>query len=153
MLCMHCKKNQATKTKEEVVDGKKTSGFYCAECYRALFLAMEEPVKLSPAKCPYCGKTKESVLKSGLVGCANCYTTFAKELLPVIVKAQGERAHKGKTPYSTDRKARLQTRYNELQVLIRCRTEEEDVKKVEEYSKESMRIKRLQEGGKNGSNS
>ncbi|MBQ8427876.1 MAG: hypothetical protein IJX18_01325 [Clostridia bacterium] len=150
---MHCKKNQATKTKEEMMDGKKTSGFYCAECYRTLFLSTEESAKLSPVKCPYCGKSKESVLKSALVGCANCYTTFAKELMPLIVKNQGERAHGGKTPYAMDRKARLQIRYDELQVLIRRRTEEEDVKKVEEYSKESMRIRRLQEGGKHGGNS
>ena len=147
MLCMHCHKNQATKSKEEVVDGKKTSSFYCADCYRALFLVADD-VKTSPTKCPYCGKSKDSVLRSGLVGCANCYTSFAKDLIPIIVKTQGERTHDGKTPLATDRKARLQIRLDELQVLIRQRTVEEDIQKIAEYTKESMRIKALKDGGK-----
>ena len=145
MLCVHCQKRQATKTKEEELDGKKVSRCYCAECYNALFLGVDESAQPSPAKCPYCGKSKESVLRSGLVGCANGYKAFEKELIPVVVKAQGERVHTGKQPYATDRKARLQIRYNELQVLIRQRTEEEDVEKVAEYSRESKRIKTLKD--------
>lgn len=145
MLCVHCQKRQATKTKEEVVEGKKISRYYCAECYHALFLGVEENAQASPSKCPYCGKSKDSVLSSGLVGCANCYKAFEKELLPIVVKTQGDRAHTGKQPHALDRNARLQARYNELQTLIRQRTEEENVEKVAEYSIESKRIKALKD--------
>lgn len=143
MLCMRCKKNQATKTKEWVEDGKKTSGFYCAECFHALFLSAEEHTQPTPSHCKYCGKSKESVLRSGLVGCGNCYKSFSKELMPLIVKTQGEKTHEGKTPLAIEMQDRCKIRYQELQVLIRQRTEEEDVEKLKEYSQESSRIRTL----------
>ena len=146
MLCMCCNKNQATKTKEFEKNGVQTSGFYCSDCFHALFLSVDEHTQPSPAKCPYCGKSKDSVLRSGLVGCANCYKSFAKDLMPIIVKTQGEEAHDGKTPIATDMKDRLKIRFEELQVLIRQRTEEEDIEKVKEYSQESQRINKLRGG-------
>ena len=145
MLCCHCNKNQATKAKERLVDGKRTSSYYCAECFRTLFLTVEEDTPASPAKCPYCGKAKAAVLRSGLVGCANCYTVFHKELVPIIVKTQGEESHAGEAPYAS-REERLQTRYNELQVLIRQRRVEKDFDRAKEYTKEISRITALKEG-------
>ena len=146
MLCMRCHKNQATKTKECEENGKKTSSFYCADCFHTLFLCAEEQTQPSPIKCPYCGKSKDSVLRSGLVGCANCYKSFAKELMPMIVKTQGEETHDGKTPVATEMRDRYKIRFEELQVLIRQRTEEQDVEKVKEYSQESRRISALRGG-------
>ena len=144
MLCNHCKKSQATKTREEKIDGEKKIGYYCADCYRALFLSADE-AKPSPAKCSYCGKSKDSVLRSGLVGCAYCYQEFARELVPVIIQSQGDRAHVGEAPALT-KLERLQKRYEELQVLLRESMEAEDIEKVERYSKESLRIKNLLTG-------
>lgn len=143
MLCMHCGHNQATKSKEVVEGGKKVSKFYCAECFRTLFQPEEEKVQ----KCPYCGKSKDAVLKSGLVGCANCYTTFSKQLLPIVQKTQDSVLHTGETPKEADREVRLKIRLRELQVLMDKRMEEENVEKVKEYSKESRRISALM-GGK-----
>ena len=114
--------------------------------YPLLFLCAEEQTQPSPIKCPYCGKSKDSVLRSGLVGCANCYKSFAKELMPMIVKTQGEETHDGKTPVATEMRDRYKIRFEELQVLIRQRTEEQDVEKVKEYSQESRRISALRGG-------
>ena len=144
MLCNHCHKRQATKTREEIVDGEKTCGYYCAECYHVLFLVADD-VKVSPAKCPYCGKSKDSVLLSGLVGCVGCYQSFAKELLPIIIKTQGDRAHIGDAPTAT-REERLQKRYEELQVLIRESKAAHDEEKAKAYYQESLRIKALKGG-------
>ena len=119
------------------------SKFYCAECFRALF----PPEEKSPQKCPYCGKGKDAILKSGLVGCANCYTTFAKQLLPLIEKTQGGRVHTGEMPNEANREVRLRIRLHELQVLMDKRMEEEDVEKVKEYSNEVRRLSALK-GGK-----
>ncbi len=146
MLCNHCNKRQATKTREERTDGEKKVGYYCADCYHALFLSADD-AKPSPSECPYCGKSKESVLRSGLVGCAYCYQVFAKELVPVIIQAQGGRAHVGESPALT-KMERLQKRYEELQVLLRESTAAEDIEKVKQYSKESLRIKTLMAGRK-----
>lgn len=146
MLCMRCKKNQATKTKERTVDGKKKTEYYCADCYRAAFLLPEEFSNgKSVRKCPYCGRDKEKVLKSGLVGCANCYASFADDVLPIAIKMQGDGVHAGKAPYAVKRADRLEIRYRELQVLIRKHTEEQNLEKVKEYSQESRRIRAMKE--------
>ena len=92
-------------------------------------------------------KSKDAVLKSGLVGCANCYTTFSKQLLPIVQKTQDSVLHTGETPKEADREVRLKIRLRELQVLMDKRMEEENVEKVKEYSKESRRISALM-GGK-----
>ena len=148
MLCSHCKKKQAIRTKEIVTDTKEVvRAWFCAECYHALFLLPEDYAQPSLEKCPYCGKSKVSVLRSGLVGCANCYNAFAKDLFPFILKTQGDEAHNGKQPPALTKEDRLQIRYNELQVLIRQGLEEENVEKVKAYSQESARIKSLK-GGK-----
>ena len=145
MLCNHCNKRQATKTREEIVDGEKTSGYYCADCYHALFLVADE-IKVSPQKCTYCGKSKESVLRSGLVGCAGCYQSFAKDLLPLIIKTQGDRAHIGEAPAATMDERRAK-RYEELQVLILESEAAQDKEKAKEYYREMLRIKAWK-GGK-----
>ena len=37
---------------------------------------------IQTAACPYCGMTMSEYLQTGLVGCAQCYSVFAKELAP-----------------------------------------------------------------------
>ena len=86
MLCGYCRKNQATKTYEQIKKGKKTVEYYCLDCYHRLFVTTDE-TDLATV-CPYCGTTAEEVKKRNLVGCAYCYTTLKGTLFPVIAKMQ-----------------------------------------------------------------
>lgn len=97
MLCGICKKNQATKTYEQIKNGKKTVDYYCLECYHRFFITADGEA-IGAAVCPYCKTTAEEVKKRNLVGCAYCYKAFQKLLYPVVAKLQGGEAHKGKKP-------------------------------------------------------
>jgi protein arginine kinase activator len=49
--------------------------------------------------CPGCGHTLEEIIKTGKLGCGNCYEFYKKELIPLIQKCQaGAIKHQGKTP-------------------------------------------------------
>lgn len=99
MACGHCGKNQAVKTYEEIKNGKKQVEYYCLDCYHRLFLYADElEGDLALSSCPYCGTSMAEVKKSKLVGCANCYKMMSANILPMIKKMQGEKAHDGKTP-------------------------------------------------------
>lgn len=99
MLCCHCNNNQATKTYEQIKNGKSVTEYYCLECYHRLFLVADEAEgEMSLSACPYCGTTVEEAQSTKLVGCAYCYRTLQQALTPTIVKMQGVEIHKGKRP-------------------------------------------------------
>ncbi len=98
MLCAKCGKNQAQKYVCRTQEGEKTA-FLCPDCYRRLYGGK------SPAggvqECPSCGMTLAEFRKTGLVGCADCYTAFREELLPTVKGVQGKLRHTGKDPVRT----------------------------------------------------
>ena len=99
MRCCHCKQKEATKSYEQLKKGKSVVEYYCMDCYHQLFL--EENAKTDGetlSVCPYCGMSLQEVSASKLVGCAHCYATMRKGVNPLVIKMQGDRAHKGKTP-------------------------------------------------------
>lgn len=99
MQCFNCKENEATKTYEQVKNGKKSVSYYCLDCYHRLFLYVEEAEgEESLSACPYCGITLSEFKAKKLVGCAYCYRTMTADIMPMIIKMQGAEAHKGKNP-------------------------------------------------------
>ncbi len=92
MYCMQCGR-PASKYKI-VVDGEEREAVLCPACYAALTAGEKPKVR----RCPSCGMTFEEYLRTGLVGCARCYRTFRRELMPAILKLQGSCTHTGKTP-------------------------------------------------------
>ena len=138
MRCCHCKQKEATKSYEQLKKGKSVVEYYCMDCYHQLFL--EENAKTDGetlSVCPYCGMSLQEVTASKLVGCAHCYATMRKGINPLVIKMQGDRAHKGKTPpleygetqYGGEvydeilrkkvvEKARFERQCNELEIII-----------------------------------
>ena len=104
MLCCHCKKNQATKTYDRITDGKKQTEYYCLDCYHRLFISIEADAAEGKggdrqiAMCPYCGTSEEDFRARGLVGCAQCYQSLSKAVIPVVIRLQGTETHCGKKP-------------------------------------------------------
>ena len=92
MLCSQCGKNQAQPYVRRTQEGEKTV-FLCPECYRRLFGA-----KSAPRACPSCGATLEEFRKTGLLGCAECYSAFREALIPTVQVIQGRLRHTGKDP-------------------------------------------------------
>ncbi len=60
-----------------------------------------EPSQEKIQRCEKCGASFEEIAKTGRLGCAECYKTFRRQLLPVIQRIHGTARHKGKTPTSS----------------------------------------------------
>ncbi len=65
--------------------------------------AVAPPGAGAPAalRCARCGITYAEFARTGLLGCPDCYDAFAKELDPVVRRAQGRTRHEGKVPSRT----------------------------------------------------
>ncbi len=105
MRCFYCHKNEATKSYERKINGKREHEYYCQECYAQMFLDEEGAEgEVSLSACPYCGTTLAEFKASSLVGCPYCYRTLLGKIVPTIVRMQGDNCgHRGKKqPLSVD---------------------------------------------------
>ena len=143
MLCVKCKKNQATKTYELIKNGTKETVYYCLECYHNDFVCVETETTYSV--CPYCGTSVAQFKKSSLVGCAQCYQTLAHAVFPVVTKMQGGEKHRGKSAYDTafERKKR---RFQELNIMAKKYYLENDDKSAAVYEEKIDELREQKEG-------
>lgn len=58
----------------------------------------EEAKADSGMLCPNCGMSYADFEHTGKIGCSVCYTTFRKQLLPLLKQVNGSSAHAGKIP-------------------------------------------------------
>lgn len=91
MVCTQC--GRPASRYHIAAGGKEYDAVLCPECYAALTAARAEA-----RRCPSCGMAFEDYRRTGLVGCAECYRFFRRELTPVVKGIQGGTAHTGKTP-------------------------------------------------------
>ena len=91
MVCTQC--GRPASRYHIAAGGKEYDAVLCPECYAALTAARAEA-----RRCPSCGMALEDYRRTGLVGCAECYRFFRRELTPAVKSIQGGTAHTGKTP-------------------------------------------------------
>ncbi len=91
MVCTQC--GRPASKYHIAAGGKEYDAVLCPECYAALTAARAEA-----RRCPSCGMALEDYRRTGLVGCAECYRFFRRELTPAVKGIQGGTAHTGKTP-------------------------------------------------------
>jgi protein arginine kinase activator len=48
--------------------------------------------------CPVCGYDVENLVRTGKLGCVQCYSSFAGEVLNLVRRAIGRESHRGKYP-------------------------------------------------------
>ena len=140
MLCQNCHKNLASVRYAEVVGGKVTNLHLCPECLAAHQKAAGAGFQLSgpvtaarpdsslwgdrgglrvPRRCKSCGARLVRVLDAAQVGCAECYSAFAKTLAPILLEVHGSARHAGKVPRVDDRKTALRADLQTKRVLLR----------------------------------
>ena len=83
----------------------------------------------SHKKCPVCDATYPEILKSGRVGCATCYATFADELSPLIASVHGNGEHVGNVP------SRQRARIERGKQLERLKKDLQEAIQKEEYER------------------
>ncbi len=116
MLCQRCKKNPASTYVRTVADGKLTEYALCAECAQQLgcgnpFAGLwygfgeisheffkNKNGAADTLRCKCCGMSFNDIVRSGRVGCAECYHIFQQKLTPVIRQLHGSAVHSGKAP-------------------------------------------------------
>ncbi len=122
MLCQNCKKNEATTHIKRVINGEATQSHLCSACAQSLgynnffddfsfnlpslLSSFFEDSLLAPAeakteRCEMCGCSFDDIIRSGNVGCANCYEKFYSKLLPSIQRIHGKVKHAGAIPENT----------------------------------------------------
>lgn len=128
-ICDHCHKNDAVTSYETKKGGKTEKKYYCLPCHEQLFLhARETNASENLSACPYCDTSVEQFCATKLVGCSYCYQTLYSEILPVIVKMQGDNCgHRGKRPPLSvdDEKLFLKKKFADDLEQEKCRVEME----------------------------
>lgn len=137
MLCEKCKKAEATSHFKRTINGVKEEHHLCNKCakengYDSFFndfsfdfgdvlssmLGMpymkNQSFLSDEKKCEMCNTTLSYIMKTGNVGCANCYKTFSDSLLPSIQRIHGKTNHIGRIPKSAGSKIRIRYEIDEL---------------------------------------
>src|SRR5215210_5865309 len=132
MFCDACKSKEASVFLTQIVDGKmqkvnlcdacsKTkgvddpTGFALADLLLGLGAAQEIEKGGGTQKCPVCGFSQADFKKTGRLGCAHCYDTFAEGLTSLLKAMHKGTAHTGKVPARLQRIIELETEMKSLQ--------------------------------------
>lgn len=165
MICESCGKNPATTHIKTIINGELTEYSLCAECAQNLgygnlmtdlgrnfsslfggFFRDDDGEEDGALRCGCCGSTFESIARSGKVGCAQCYQTFASRLQPLIQQIHGNTRHRGKVPGGD---LPLPRQQSQLAVMRRELRDAIDTENFEHAAQLRDRI-RLLEGGASG---
>ena len=139
MICDVCKNNQATVFLTQIVEGKMQkvnlceacskdkgvtdpTGFALADLLLGLGAAQEMERGGNTQKCPACGFGQSDFKKTGRLGCATCYATFAEGLAPLLKGMHKGEAHVGKVPsrlaMTMERESRLKDLHRDLRLAV-----------------------------------
>ncbi len=139
MHCDVCKTNQATVFLTQIVDGKMQkvnlceacskekgvtdpTGFALADLLLGLGAAQEMERGGAVQKCPACGFSQADFKKTGRLGCATCYTTFAEGLGTLLKGMHKGTDHVGKVPArlakSLERETQLKNLHRDLKKAV-----------------------------------
>jgi protein arginine kinase activator len=167
MLCQNCGKNEATTHIKQIINGDMAESHLCSECashlgYSDVFsgfglnlsglfggLLGDMMPSISAGKsprCPKCGTSFEEIVRSGKVGCADCYRTFYDKLLPSIQRIHGKIKHSGKVTNSAPVESKEETTEEKIEKLKIAMNEAVAKQEFETAAKIRDEIKAL-EGG------
>ena len=157
MFCENCHQNSATVHLTQIVNGKVEKHHFCEACAAEKGVNVHgQPMDLggmletlkeqlsqlketsnpgrvsSRSACSGCGTARAAILKTGRMGCDQCYVDFASEMLPVIVSLHRSDQHLGKVPHNASVRLR-----NSVE-LARLRRELDQAVATENYEKAAV---------------
>ncbi|MBQ1545600.1 MAG: UvrB/UvrC motif-containing protein [Clostridia bacterium] len=144
MLCQNCGRNEATTHIKRIVNGEATELHLCTGCaahlgYADMFSGFGFNISSilgsffpetslpaageEPLRCSTCGFTFDDIVRTGMMGCADCYDTFYDKLKPSLTRIHGRASHIGKVSTSadslTERRDRIRDLTAQLQEAVR----------------------------------
>src|ERR1051325_365 len=144
MLCCICKEKPATVHLTDIKGDKMQKVDLCEECAKnkgvndstfaladmLLGLGASQEIEQAAGgaeiKCPQCGFTQADFKKSGRLGCAECYKTFAEPLEQLLKSMHKGTRHRGKVPAALRESQDLAERLKQLQKKLEKAVSEED---------------------------
>ena len=144
MLCCICKEKPATVHLTDIKGDKVQKVDLCEECAKnkgvndstfaladmLLGLGASQEIEQAAGgveiKCPQCGFTQADFKKSGRLGCAECYKTFADGLEGLLKSMHKGTRHAGKVPEGLRQTRDLSDRLNALQQRLAKAIQEEN---------------------------
>lgn len=140
MLCENCGKNIATTHIKRSVNGVNTEKHLCSACAQKLGFSAgfsggfadilasmfgdTLPEQTENEKiCPCCKSSFSDIVKTGKMGCPECYNTFLDRMLPYLKRIHGNVRHIGRIPNMSplavaDNETRILSLRRELNRLI-----------------------------------
>lgn len=170
MLCSKCGKKEATTHYKQTVNGKTIEVNVCSACAEEMGLSqmlhglggfqfnigdifsglLGSLSSLLPTQeetvCPECHSDLNTIIKSGRIGCARCYTTFRNELIPTIEQLHGKVYHQGKLPRSAGEAARKKAHLSNLKKKLEEAIRTQEFENAAKYRDE---INELEKGAEN----
>ena len=171
MLCSKCGQREATTHYQQTINGKTIVMNVCPECAKELglsqmfhgfsglnfniadvFAGLLESLSSSllptqeSAVYPECHSDLKTIINSGKIGCARCYTTFRNELIPTIEQLHGKVYHQGKLPRSAGEAARQKAHLSSLKKKLEEAIRTQDFENAAKYRDE---IRELEKGDEN----
>lgn len=154
-ICDLCGKREASLSVRQLdKEGRATELAICAECAKKRGFTSVEDLKKNAAEilaelkakvgeqdetrvCPRCKLSYADFKKSGRLGCAECYRTFAELLQPLVRRLHGSVQHVGKG------RQRGRKRAQERLEVARLRAELEQAIQDEDYERAALLRDRL----------
>jgi protein arginine kinase activator len=159
MLCCVCKEKTATVHLTQITGDKMQKVDLCEECAKAkgvndqtgfsladLLLGLgasqelEQAVGGAEAKCPQCGFTHADFKKTGRLGCAECYQTFAEGLDGLLKSMHKGTRHVGKVPEKLRTKRDITDQLNALQKKLNKAIETENFEQAAQLRDEIKQL-------------
>ena len=156
MLCDDCHKNEACIHVMQMGPDGKMDKNLCEACAAQYGNFMQEPEAgdykvndflkgifgKSPREenagaaglvCSDCGMTYQDFVHSGKIGCSVCYTTFRKQLMPLLKRIHGSVSHSGKIPKRSGGALVVQHEIELLKDQLQAAVKAEEYEKAAEY--------------------
>ncbi len=159
-ICQHCKTREATHSHTSIINGVAMESRLCDQCYQEIYGSVEgafpmwtdilqSPKPATEKRCSVCGMRFSEYERTGLLGCASCYDVFKEQLLPQILKIQGDVNHVGKVGknYSTHD---LTREINDLQQRLENAVRAKNYAEADKINKRIIYLTKQKNGGKDG---
>ncbi len=148
MMCDECGIRPANIRLTTIVNGEKKERNLCSEClarnqrFKMDFSTLaghlsglldalkagggEREEDMPDLQCTRCGMTYEKFRKTGMVGCAQCYSEFREPLQKLMSRVHGHTQHVGRVPGGEDNRLSMKLKVEKLrQQLSKAIADEE----------------------------
>lgn len=163
MLCQYCQENEATVHLTHVVGGDVKKLHLCQDCAQksgfdpdssmsikdvllGLGASSEEvdegPEVKQVKSCPSCGLTLAEFKKTGRLGCQDCYSTFRREIVPLLQSMHHSTKHVGKTPAGIHDSIKVEGRIEQLERNLNEAVAKEEFERAAQLRDEIAKLRK-----------